>query len=166
MSNDNIYATPQSKIMSPEISENPLASIGDRLKASLIDCIFMLILAAPFLLQFVQKTIQHHGKPAIEDMLILNIIGFFIMLLLNGYYWQRYGQSIGKKIIGIKIIDLAGNKPPLWKIAILRHWLLSFCNIIPVVGKLLSTFDIFFIFTKNRRCIHDYLAGTVVVKAC
>jgi hypothetical protein len=35
---------------------------------------------------------------------------------------------------------------------------------IPVAGPFLSLIDSGFIFSKQKRCAHDYVAGTMVVK--
>jgi uncharacterized RDD family membrane protein YckC len=47
---------------------------------------------------------------------------------------------------------------------LLRYLPISLAALIPVIGPYLSLVDVVFIFGSERRCIHDRLAGTKVVK--
>jgi uncharacterized RDD family membrane protein YckC len=86
-------------------------------------------------------------------------------LLLNGYLLVRDGQSIGKKVIGMRIVTLEGEIPPFTRVILLRHVLVMLITHIPTVGTFLHLADVLFIFRRDKRCIHDHLAGTRVVKA-
>jgi uncharacterized RDD family membrane protein YckC len=90
-------------------------------------------------------------------------IGAF--LLLNGYLLIRDGQSIGKKVIGMRIVTLEGEIPPFTRIILLRHVLVMLITHIPVAGTFIHLADVLFIFRGDKRCLHDHLAGTRVVKA-
>jgi len=37
-------------------------------------------------------------------------------------------------------------------------------SLIPYAGSFVALLDVLFIFRRDQRCIHDHLAGTVVVK--
>jgi uncharacterized RDD family membrane protein YckC len=37
--------------------------------------------------------------------------------------------------------------------------------LLPTVGPFAGLIDVLFIFLKDRRCLHDHIAGTVVVRA-
>lgn len=41
---------------------------------------------------------------------------------------------------------------------------MSLSVFLPVLDYFVPTADVLFIYTKNRRCLHDYLAGTMVVR--
>jgi uncharacterized RDD family membrane protein YckC len=90
-------------------------------------------------------------------------IGAF--LLLNGYILVRHGQTIGKKVIGMRIVTLEGDIPPFARVVLIRYILMMLITRIPMVGSLFSLIDVLFIFRRDKRCIHDLLAGTRVVKA-
>ena len=69
----------------------------------------------------------------------------------------KTGQTLGKKIMGIKVVDKDGNPPGIGK-AFLRE----------LIGKFLSCiiFDLGFIlaaFDNQRRAWHDRIAGTYVI---
>jgi uncharacterized RDD family membrane protein YckC len=88
-----------------------------------------------------------------------------IYFVVNGYFLYKSGQTVGKKLIGIKITDLKGNIPTLMKSYVLRFLIPSLVCSIPVLGMFLWFADVLFIFGKNKRCIHDYIAETKVMFA-
>lgn len=157
--------TPPASPLAPLLadSESQLASRGDRLKAALVDAVIGTVLMLPIFWYFWNELQQ--SVVAAQLLLIINVYGFIAMILANGYLWNKYGQSIGKRVVGIKIVDMNGHKPPLWKIAILRHWTMSLGGFLGSVGRLIPIVDTLFIFGKSRRCMHDYIAGTKVVRA-
>jgi uncharacterized RDD family membrane protein YckC len=84
--------------------------------------------------------------------------------LLHGYYLKVGGQTIGKKIVGIRIADLNNNIPGFAKVLGLRYLPIQAAALIPIVGFLYPLVDVLFIFFPDRRCLHDLIAGTKVVK--
>lgn len=93
------------------------------------------------------------------------IVGFLVLLNVNLYFLVKNGQTIGKKMVGSRMVSAAtGNKVSFLRIIFLRYvpFGLAF---IPNLGKLLNLLDGLFIFRADRRCIHDLIAGTVVVDA-
>jgi uncharacterized RDD family membrane protein YckC len=71
------------------------------------------------------------------------------------------GQSIGKILLWIRIINCRGNAPGFIQGVILRDWLRMALSFIPFF----SIVDAALILTESKRCIHDYIAGTRVVPA-
>jgi uncharacterized RDD family membrane protein YckC len=78
--------------------------------------------------------------------------------------WQR-GQTVGKAIMGIAIVsNRSENKAPFWRLAIRA---LFFPTLYLIVWPLAAAFpliDQLLIFGKRRRCAHDYVCGTSVIK--
>ena len=76
------------------------------------------------------------------------------------------GQSIGKYITKAAIVDQFSNEPPGYlRAAVIRQGpqaVLS--NFFPITGALYLVLDGLFIFSERRRCLHDRLAGTVVIR--
>jgi len=102
------------------------------------------------------------------EFTIIEEVYFFILLqmlyfLLNGYLLYMKGQTLGKKIMKIKIIQLNGELPPLFKIYGIRYFAINLIYSIPIIGTLFQIVDVLFIFRNDRRCIHDFLAGTKVI---
>jgi uncharacterized RDD family membrane protein YckC len=75
------------------------------------------------------------------------------------------GQTWGKKLLKMKIVDLSGNLPDFGRLLLLRYGIGAVISIVPVLGSFYWIVDALFIFRGDRRCIHDLLAGTRVVVA-
>ncbi|MNN94322.1 RDD family protein [compost metagenome] len=92
------------------------------------------------------------------------MVGVAAFLLVNGHFLKNYGQTLGKRLLKIAIVDLDGKVPELGNLLLKRYllwWLLAY---IPVVGVLVVLVDYLFIFRADRRCLHDLAAGTRVVQ--
>ncbi len=98
------------------------------------------------------------GSEAVQLGLIL--VGVFGMIA-QAALLSRDGQTIGKKVMKLKIVRAdTGRNGGLVTNVLLRavvNSLLSFTIIYFVV-------DALFMFFRNRLCLHDYVAGTKVVK--
>tara|TARA_Y100001934_G_scaffold283370_1_gene402558 strand:+ start:143 stop:649 length:507 start_codon:yes stop_codon:yes gene_type:complete len=112
-------------------------------------------------------------------VLVLRVFGVAVLsyLILNGYTLMRRGQTLGKLLLGIAIVPAAAvgssaaelHPVPLWKLIFIRAlffpllFLLVVAVVIPWVA-LIPVLDQIFAFARNRRCLHDYAAGTAVVR--
>ena len=88
----------------------------------------------------------------------------------------RNGQTIGKKVLGIRMITSAGEIPSIWRVFFLR-WLpfVVVAGVVELVlegafkirgiGNIVYLLDVLLIFQTTRRCLHDLLADTHVIKA-
>ena len=102
-------------------------------------------------------------KMTITEQIYLFIIGWVVFLIINGYLLYKRGQTVGKALVGTKIVDLNGNIPNFGKLLLLRYFVFGLIAQIPFIGGLFGLADVLFIFGEDRRCLHDYLAGTVVI---
>jgi uncharacterized RDD family membrane protein YckC len=79
---------------------------------------------------------------------------------------SMWGQTVGKKLCGVRIVRFAdGGQAGFVRAWLLRSLVVSIIAQIPYVGALFAIADICFIFRADRRCLHDHIAGTVVVRA-
>jgi uncharacterized RDD family membrane protein YckC len=133
-------------------AELVLADRGTRLAASMLDGFLLLLVAGLF------------GLVSKRDEPLLMAPGLVAMLALCGY--QLYlsataNQSIGKRLLKIRVARTDGSRVSVFRILILR-------NAVPqAMGALCNLFglvDAVFIFGDARRCAHDYIADTIVVK--
>jgi uncharacterized RDD family membrane protein YckC len=149
-------------VPSPHIDNT--ASLGKRFAATCIDIAIMMFCLMPMvqsmgLVELVEK------QQAIPPEAALKLVAFQLMMffILHGFLLQQYGQTIGKRIIGIAIVTLDNRKPAFLPLILQRYvsqWLMG---MVPVLGVLLRLADVLFIFRDDRRCIHDLLAGTKVI---
>ena len=93
------------------------------------------------------------------------VIAWSVFLILNGYLLFNRGQTIGKVAVKTKIVDLSGNIPNFGKLLVLRYLVLGLLKQVPILGVLVGLVDALSIFGEERRCLHDYIAGTLVVEA-
>ena len=78
------------------------------------------------------------------------------------------GQSLGKMTLGIRIVAMDGRSAGLTRGVLARTvavWLAcGAANVVPGGMLWLALVDVLFIVRPDRRCAHDLLAGTVVVR--
>lgn len=159
-----------------------LAGRFRRLLATLIDMI--LVPALSLVLVAAAGVMEDAEDYQNVDLMILWIFLLAVVsyLILNGYTLWRRGQTLGKLALGIAIVpaadvgvsgEQAGFKPaPLWKLICLRAlffpllYLSLPALLIPTMlyYAILPLIDQVLIFGKQRRCLHDLVAGTAVVR--
>ena len=91
------------------------------------------------------------------------ILGNLVFLALHGYLLAKHGQTIGKKVVGTRIVGLDGQHIPFGKMYFVRYFLPSLIAQLPFLGGIFGLVDALFVFRKDKRCIHDLMAGTQVV---
>jgi uncharacterized RDD family membrane protein YckC len=145
-----------------------LAGLGNRILACLIDTVLtyvgVLLLALPALLY--PKLIEFVGPPYTEYKPILDfvflslvVVGSFLIVFLYfivfEIFWQ--GQTPGKKIMGIRVVDSLGQP-----VATSSVWIRNLLRPIDegpfLVGLLVMLVD------KNERRLGDLAANTIVIR--
>ncbi len=91
--------------------------------------------------------------------LALTVIMSVIVYLayFAGLHSSKWQATLGKKILGLKVTDLAGNRISFWR-ALGRYFAMSFISGILLIGYIVAAF------TEKKQSLHDLIAGTVVVK--
>jgi uncharacterized RDD family membrane protein YckC len=95
----------------------------------------------------------------------LGLLWAAVILTINGILAYRNGQSIAKKWLGIKDVRTDGSRVSFARIFWLRNVLNACFSLIPLVGGFYGLIDALFIFGSAKRCVHDYIADTIVVRA-
>lgn len=86
-----------------------------------------------------------------------------IMLMIQAFFIAKSGQSIGKKLAKVKIVDIETSAP----VSVIRaFWLRSVLFIIlnMLFMPFITIIDYALGFSKNRQTLHDKLAKTKVIK--
>jgi uncharacterized RDD family membrane protein YckC len=158
----NPYAAPQAELetraVTPASLERAKASRGQRFGAAFLDGIFSSICLAPW-----TYSMKSGGMTPTAAVLGFGLIG--ALAIINLVLLSKNGQTLGKKIVGTKVIMADGSPAPLWRIVLLRWLPLTAVTVIPKVGAVVALVDACVIFASERRCGHDYVAGTIVVDA-
>jgi uncharacterized RDD family membrane protein YckC len=160
-----VYTPPQSDLTEGMPQEVELASRGKRLGASLIDGLIISLVTIP-LMYFTGgfEGLSEGVKPSFAYSIAMGLVGLVAFLLINFKTLVSNGQTIGKKLLSIKITTMEGQVPDLKKNLVPRYAVYFLPGQVPAVGQLFSIVNILFIFGKERRCIHDLAAGTHVVE--
>jgi uncharacterized RDD family membrane protein YckC len=156
----NPYAPPQAvvaDVIDPAV-EIQLADRGTRLGAALLDGLMILVMVyLPFMLG-----VARGGTGArLWIGLVATGIGAIVWLSYTVKFLGENGQSIGKKACKIKILRQDGSEVSISRVIIARNLVNGLLGLIPLYGFI----DSLFIFGNKRRCVHDYIADTIVVKA-
>ncbi len=136
-----------------------LAARASRLGAFLIDGIMEIVVLWPLMMSV---TIFEPRSQAAESTFFLS---FFSMIALGIYQMvllSRDGQSLGKKAMKIRIVRFDdGGNPGFAEAVGFRLLVNGLIWMVPGYALL----DIMYIFSAERRCLHDRIAGTKVVEA-
>lgn len=171
MNENNIYSPPEASLDNPQDHdsahpERVLASRWARLWGSLIDAIVAGLITFPllYLLGYWDQVMS--GSLSITGTVLVTLMGFLLFVLLHGYLLAKRGQTIGKWIVGTRIVSIESNRIlPLSKVLLVRYLPVSIIASIPMLGQLLIFIDNLFVFRADKRCLHDLWSGTQVVKA-
>ena len=106
------------------------------------------------------------GQVSFGDTLLITLSGLSTFLLINDYLLATAGQTIGKRLVGTRIVNVSDErKPKLLTLVGARYGSTWLIGLIPGVGNFYGLVDVLFIFRGDRRCIHDLIAGTKVINA-
>ncbi|MGN6514111.1 MAG: RDD family protein [Lysobacteraceae bacterium] len=167
----NPYAAPGARIAEAASGPNEKAGRGQRLAAVILDTI--MVAAPAVLVAVVLPVMQHGGSLAaggslstgggvLLALVLLWFVGFAIYQLV---LLHRQGQTLGKKLMGVRIVRTDGSRAGLGRIFLLRYFAPGLIGAIPFIGGFFSLADALLIFGAEKRCIHDYFADTIVVTA-
>lgn len=126
------------------------ASFWRRFMAFFLDIILVGFISLPASLLF--KIIN------MDSFVINNLFSLFLNIAYFVFYQARFGQTIGKKILGIKIVNQEGQTPSVF-IFFLRE----------IIGKTASALMLgigylWMLWDGKKQSIHDKIASTFVVR--
>ena len=165
--------------MSPEEPASELASPGARLVAWIIDVLIYFVITIAAVI--IGIAIAGVGISDLADfdpgfffgalavVVILTLLAFLVIFIVQIVLLVTRGQTIGKIIMKIRIVDAVTGQHPDWARLILLRTIvnsviISFLNILPGAGGAYFLIDSLFIFRADNRTIHDLIAGTRVDK--
>jgi uncharacterized RDD family membrane protein YckC len=97
---------------------------------------------------------------------MLFLLGLIVVGLVQMILLSMSGQTVGKKIMRIRIVKmLDGSNPGFLGAVLLRAWIPGLIIGLPCVGNVFALVDVLFISADDQRCLHDHIAGTTVIVA-
>jgi uncharacterized RDD family membrane protein YckC len=172
MEASNPYSPPSAPVRDIAEGTTEPGGRGERLGATLLDgLIGSLLIYVPFLVVVgASGLIGSNGQPDFKVLLsaaaLMSLLpGALIYAVITIWLVARNGQTIGKKLVGIKVVRTNGTKAGLGRIFWLRNVIITLISMIPIVGGIVALVDILLIFRDSRKCLHDQIADTIVIKA-
>lgn len=164
-----------------------LASIGSRIAAKLVDTLLMVLASSPLFISLYNspnfdKLLKwaEAGQTRLtsaQQMELMSALPEHILLLTNILVWglmiaqvlllMRRGQTIGKMIMGIRILDRKSNAiPGFFNLIIMRGLFTTLAYSLSIFGLVVLVIDLVMMLTsKERLSLHDKIAKTYVVRA-
>jgi uncharacterized RDD family membrane protein YckC len=154
-----------------------LAGRGSRLGAKIVDGLTILaaVLSVAIVAAMSVPSPEALRGSAHERMfgftsaaLLVVLFGFLALAGLaawNCVWLHRYGQTLGKRALRIRIVRSNGERASLGRIFGLRYLPMMVLGVLPKLGVLITLADYLLIFRESRQCLHDQFADTIVVKA-
>ena len=163
---DARYAPPQANVKDvTEPAQGPqLAGRVERLGAAILDTVFQSLVLWLVSLLTPYNPWDTQGRDAWSFNGVSMAIGVLIFLMLNGYLLATRGQTIGKLLLKIRITRPSGEAASITRLA-LRYGAGFAAGLVMAVIWVYSLIDCLLIFRKSRRCLHDVIGDTIVVKA-
>ena len=166
MSDKNPYAPPSADVEVETEMESELAGRWARLGGALVDGIILLVAVFSIMNPMGYWDRAMADALTFSDNVTMFVLYMVLYLAINGYTLSTRGQSVGKIVAGTRIVSYTdGRLLPLWKLFVKRYLSVSLLGAIPVIGIFLTLINILLIFGNEKRCGHDYIAGTRVIKA-
>ena len=158
------FAPPNARIDDPSQppGELVLADRGMRFVAGLIDG--LIAFAILWLLSTLTSWNPFASAGEFVPLLINQSIGFGVFVLLQGWLLLKHGQTIGKWLLRVRIVRPDGRRADAMRLLGLRYGSGFVLMALPILGPLYAVIDSLAIFGKQRRCLHDLIADTIVVR--
>jgi len=147
-----------------------LAGRGERLAAALIDGLIAMAILFPamyfggYWAMAFEAGMRGEQVPLLTQIIWAGI-GFVVFVLVQGYPLHRTAQTWGKRVLGIRIVGLQGEQPTLIHLLTARYLPVHVVSQLPILNIVANLVNVLLIFRNDRRCGHDLIAKTRVVKA-
>lgn len=160
----NPFAPPVAKVQDVAPLAGDLAGRGARLAASIIDgVVFGLAMWAVASVAGVSLFDPDDAMSA--RYWAAYAVSMLAFIALQGVLLHLRSQTLGKIALGIRIVRRDGSRAGLGRLVGLRLLPMWLVGLVPFVGPLISLVDCLLIFRDSRRCLHDDIADTIVVRA-
>ena len=156
-----------------------LAERGARLLAASIDELILLAISLPMVFGAVPAIIAMVSGGTDPELLdtsdvlrvmvrgpgtIITVVALIAWCVITAWLVAANGQSIGKRMVGIKVVRTDGSRASFARIFLLRNAVNALPNLLPYVGWLYQLVDPLLIYQDSRQCLHDRIADTIVVR--
>lgn len=168
--------------------QDAVAGRAARLGAAILDSILLSVAAVPAALFSIRwdrmEKSASSGEPITDPLELYNIprllTGYLIVFMLGFAYFTvlhaKWGQTLGKKAFGIRVVKAADHSAVTWGQAIARQAFVYAITVVTVVLNFLTPAagvlgfvglidNAWILWDERRQSLHDKVAKTMVVKA-
>ena len=161
----NRFAPPTAEVADVAAGGTELAGRGMRLLAVVIDGLIQGAIYWILTLVAFSALDPRKGNIGVGVIVGQIVLGFVLFILVQGYLLHTEGQTVGKKLLGMRIVRTNGERATLGRLLGLRYLVGWIIVMIPFAGAIYALVDCLMIFRDSRKCLHDNIADTIVVKA-
>ena len=162
MSEVDPYAPPQAPLLDVPADAPVKASRWRRFLARLADNILLsLVWAAAVLIATMGL-----GYEMVPDGTLVYVcygLAFAVVFPFQAYFLFHDGQSLSKKLLDLRIVRPNGSRADAVRVILIQEMLPPALSFVPLIGPLFGVADALFILGPETRCLHDYLADTIVM---
>ncbi|WP_017590710.1 RDD family protein [Nocardiopsis ganjiahuensis] len=151
--------------------EQPLAGFGVRLAARLIDYVLAFLAAGAFFFVMIVVVVILTGSEEFTDAeselwAYLFFFGWGVLLFFYDWlYLIAWGRTIGKMLVGIKVVNAADGGKLTQGQVIGRSAFFCLPQSVPCLGHLFSAIESMVVLGDDRgRALHDRVARTRVIR--
>jgi uncharacterized RDD family membrane protein YckC len=171
----NRFAPPKADLTELGHSENGivLAGRGQRLVAAILDTILLMVLiyGAFFVFGGVSLLTRLNPSTPPDPFALMGTMfrsmapGYVILLVIQGWAMHAFGGTVGKKLMGLRIVRSDGTRAGFARAFFGRGAASIVPNFIPILNIFWWLVDTLLIFRDSRQCLHDQMVDTIVVTA-
>lgn len=162
----NPFAPPTARVEDVAAGGLELAGRGARLGAVLIDGLLQAAIYYAIAFTMFRSMIPDtRAGLGVGSFVIQLVAGIGLFVLVQGYLLATQGQTVGKKLLGLRIVRSNGEAVSIGRMLGLRYFLGWVVTMIPFIGMIFALTDALLIFRDSRKCLHDNIADTIVINA-
>ena len=153
------------------VAETELATRSMRLWAVIAESLLMIPAALAFGLVWLAADgfrFRPIDEQSVGTIVVVSLTGVGILVawwVVTWVWMYRYGQNIGKRLVGLRVVRTDGTRVSFGRYLGLRGIVSALPGFIPLIGNFWGFVDSAWIFGEQRRCLHDLIADTKVVTA-
>lgn len=139
------------------------AGFGRRLVAAVVD--FLVVGIAGFVLVIATGAFEDAEDYAGNILARIVAFGFLTYFLVNGLLLWRRSQTVGKALLGLVVVAAGTDtRSPTWRLVLRAPFFMALYGVFLGWPGLFALVDQAFVFGGKRRCLHDLICGTEVVR--
>lgn len=160
---NNPFQPPAAAVADVPTGEIEAATRGSRFLAAMVDLVIQIALL--WVANLVLPWSVWDTEAGFGQLAATTALGLGLFLVLHGLLLVRHGQTIGKRLLGLRIVRPDGSRADAKRVIGMRYGIGWVLTVVPVVGPFYGLVDALFIYRRDRRCLHDLIADTIVVRA-